>query len=84
MHPEIEKAIMGHASRVRGVHEGYGLVSDEELIKAIDAMTFDHGDTEILVTSKPKKKSRQRIAASAGTRKSAYNSRKKPQEELVG
>jgi len=84
MHPEIEKAIMGHASRVRNVHEGYGLISDDELIRVIDAMTSDHGDTEILVTGNAKKKSRQRKAASAGTRKNAYNTRTKQQEGQVG
>jgi integrase len=50
VHPEIEKAIMGHADRGRTVHEGYGRISDRELLKAIDLMTFDHGPTEILVS----------------------------------
>ena len=77
MHPEIEKAIMGHSSRARAVHEGYGLISDEELVKAIDAMTFNHGETEILVEASSKKKSRQRSAPSDGTRKNAYNTRTK-------
>jgi integrase len=52
MHPEIEKAIMGHAQRGLSVHEGYGRISNEELISAIDRMTFDHGETEIWVTEK--------------------------------
>jgi integrase len=77
MHPEIEKAIMGHSSRARNVHEGYGLISDDELIKAIDSMTFDHGETEIFVGTNTNKKSRQRITASAGTQKNAYNTRTK-------
>ena len=49
MHPEIEKAIMGHADRGRSVHERYGRISDQELIEAIDLMTFEHGETEIWV-----------------------------------
>jgi len=47
MHPEIEMAIMGHSQRGRSVHERYGRISDKELLDAIDAMTFDHGQTEI-------------------------------------
>ncbi len=60
MHPEIEKAIMGHASRARNIHEGYGVIGDDELIKAIDLMTFDHGDTEIWC---PEKKKDQQVKA---------------------
>jgi integrase len=82
MHPEIEKAIMGHSSRARNVHEGYGLISDDELIKAIDAMTFDHGETEIFVGTNSTKKSRQRIAASAGTQKNAYKTRTKAKSSV--
>jgi integrase len=52
MHPEIETAIMGHASRAKGVHEGYGRISNDELIAAIDKVTFDHGETEIWVAEK--------------------------------
>lgn len=77
MHPEIEKAIMGHSSRAKAVHEGYGLISEDELIAAIDAMTFDHGETEILGTTNSNKKSRQRVVASAGTEKYAYKTRTK-------
>jgi integrase len=49
MDPEIREAIMGHWYRGRNVNERYGRIGDEELIKAIDQMTFDHGKTEILV-----------------------------------
>ncbi|MEW6113535.1 MAG: site-specific integrase, partial [Thermodesulfobacteriota bacterium] len=42
MHPEIEKAIMGHGERGLSVHERYGFISDEELVQAIDKMTFDN------------------------------------------
>jgi integrase len=71
VHPEIEQAIMGHASRAKGVHEGYGRISNDELIAAIDQVTFDHGDTEIFVSQKPKKeKSRQ--VQSAGSKNSNW------------
>lgn len=49
MDPEIREAILGHSSKQRLVSERYGRISDKELISAIDSMTFDHGDTEILV-----------------------------------
>ncbi len=31
--------------------ERYGQISDQELIKAINLMTFDHGETEIWLSS---------------------------------
>jgi integrase len=51
MDPEIREAIMGHGDRARSVSERYGHISDQELIKAINLMTFDHGETEIWVSS---------------------------------
>ena len=47
MHPEIEKAIMGHSEGRKSVDERYGVISDTELVQAIDAMIFDNGKTEI-------------------------------------
>jgi len=52
MDEEIREAIMGHATRIRTVSEGYGWISDEELVRAIDQMTFDHGVTKIVVASR--------------------------------
>ncbi|MFH1117289.1 MAG: site-specific integrase [Pseudomonadota bacterium] len=49
MDPEIRESIMGHWYRGRNVNERYGRIGDEELVRAIDQMTFDHGKTEILV-----------------------------------
>jgi hypothetical protein len=43
---------MGHSERGRSVHERYGHISDEELLEAIDRMTFDHGETVIMVAGK--------------------------------
>ncbi len=51
IHPEIREAIMGHGDRARSVRERYGQISDQELIKAINLMTFDHGETEIWVST---------------------------------
>ncbi len=51
MDPAIAEAILGHWFRGRTVNERYGRIADQELIQAIDKMTFDHGETEILVAS---------------------------------
>ncbi|MGO9117629.1 MAG: tyrosine-type recombinase/integrase [Desulfomonilaceae bacterium] len=48
---EIRESIMGHWFREKSVSERYGRISNEELLQAIDSMTFDHGETEILVAS---------------------------------
>jgi integrase len=50
--PQIAETIMGHVFRLRSVNERYGRISDEDLLSAIDMMTFDHGETEILVAQK--------------------------------
>lgn len=57
MDPEIRESIMGHWYRGRNVTERYGRISDDELLNAIDAMTFDHGETEILISDGKKEKS---------------------------
>lgn len=84
MHPEIERAIMGHSQRGKSVHEGYGFISDEELIRAIDGMTFDHGETQIPVagrkgkgrqgadTSEPAERHEQNVSIRR-SRKTAHN-----------
>jgi hypothetical protein len=50
MDSEIREAILGHAQRGLSVTERYGRISEAELVREIDKMTFDHGETEILVT----------------------------------
>ncbi len=47
--PEIRESVMGHWFREKSVTERYGRISSQELVRAIDLMTFDHGETEILV-----------------------------------
>ncbi len=49
MDPEIREAILGHSTKQRSVSERYGYIDDGELVGAIDGMTFDHGETKILV-----------------------------------
>ncbi len=51
MDSEIRERILGHRTKGLSVAERYGLISDQELIKAVDLMTFDHGETEILVAT---------------------------------
>ena len=49
MDPEIRESILGHWFKEKSVMERYGRISDAELIRAIDSMTFEHGETEIWV-----------------------------------
>jgi integrase len=51
MDPEIRETILGHWSKQRTVTERYGRVGEQELLYAIDGMTFDHGNTEICVST---------------------------------
>jgi hypothetical protein len=58
MDQEIRESILGHSSKQRLVSERYGRISNKEPVSAIDSMTFDHGETEILV-AKGKSPSRE-------------------------
>jgi integrase len=49
MDPDIAEGILGHWNKGRAVNQRYGYVDDQELIRAIDRLTFNHGDTTILV-----------------------------------
>ncbi len=49
---EIRESILGHSNRSLNVSERYGVISDEELVAAIDKFTYDHGLTQILVAAK--------------------------------
>jgi integrase len=46
MDPSVRNLIVGH-SAVRSVEDRYIRISDQELLKAVDGMTFDHGWTEL-------------------------------------
>ncbi len=47
--PQIAESIMGHWFKGKSVNDRYGRISDQELLAAIDKMTFNHGETEILI-----------------------------------
>jgi integrase len=47
----VRNAIVGHSSQ-RSVEDRYIRLSDEELLKAVDSMTFDHGWTELDIAEK--------------------------------
>lgn len=44
----IAERIMGHSVKKLTVNETYGDISDEELLEAVDSMTFDNGPTRVL------------------------------------
>jgi len=48
---QIAEMIMGHALRGKRVDERYGYISDEELVDAIDRLTFENGTTKIYTAS---------------------------------
>jgi hypothetical protein len=41
---EIREAILGHG---RGIAGRYGRISDDDLVRAVNGMSFDKGETEI-------------------------------------
>jgi integrase len=49
MDPQIAESILGHWCKGKSVNDRYGRISDQELVQAIDKLTFDHGETEIWV-----------------------------------
>jgi integrase len=52
MDQEIRERILGHWNRSKNVNERYGRISDADLVRAVDGLTFDHGETEILVATR--------------------------------
>ncbi|MFH1112557.1 MAG: hypothetical protein V1792_01425 [Pseudomonadota bacterium] len=49
MDSSIAESILGHASKGRTVNDRYGYISDDELVRAVDAVTLDLGESKILV-----------------------------------
>jgi hypothetical protein len=47
LHPLIADAIVGHGDRKKDVKSVYLTISDADLVREIDRLTFDHGKTEI-------------------------------------
>lgn len=70
--PQIAETILGHWFTGKSVNDRYGYVSDDELIQAIDRMTFDHGKTKVLVA-----KSRLEATESRGSNRVAKPVQKK-------
>lgn len=52
MDPTVRNLIVGHSTE-RSVADRYIRVSDEELLRAIDSMSFDHGWTELDLVDEP-------------------------------
>lgn len=48
---EIREAILGHG---RGIAGRYGRISDDDLVRAVDGMRFDKGETEIWLARREK------------------------------
>jgi integrase len=61
MDPEIRESIMGHWFKEKSITERYGRIGDQELLGAIDQMTFDHGPSEIFLASSSKIKPQKRV-----------------------
>ena len=49
---EIRERILGHSAKQLTVVERYGYISDDELVREIDKMTFDHGETVMMLRSR--------------------------------
>ena len=67
MDPQIAEAILGHWYRGRNVNDRYGRIGDQELIRAIDGMTFDHGDYARIEEIPEKEKIAEKLYAKALT-----------------
>jgi hypothetical protein len=52
MDPTTRNLIVGHSTE-RSVADRYIRVSDEELLRAVDNMSFDHGWTELDLVDEP-------------------------------
>jgi integrase len=55
MDEELREDIMGHWNSGKSINSRYGYISNEELVRAMDGFSCDHGETEIWV-AKPRKK----------------------------
>jgi integrase len=52
--PQIAESILGHWFKGKSVNDRYGYISDEELVQAIDQMTFDNGQTFVFAAGSQK------------------------------
>ena len=49
VHPAIADTILGHGDKKKSLQSLYMTISDDDLIRAIDTMRFDVGETAIWV-----------------------------------
>jgi hypothetical protein len=49
LYPLVVDSIVGHGDRRKDVRSLYVTISDEDLVREIDRMNFDQGETEIWV-----------------------------------
>ena len=66
MDSDIAESIMGHCNKSKSVKTRYLRISEEQLICAIAQMTFDHGETEILLSVGKKENPDQGLQPSSG------------------
>lgn len=58
---QIAESIMGHWFKGKSVNDRYGRISDAELLAGCDLLTFDHGETEIVIPGFVGKKCEQNV-----------------------
>jgi hypothetical protein len=68
MDPEIREVFRGNAERGKSVTERCGRISNQELVKAIDSVKFDHGVIDILI-ARQKLESSEKICNNQGVQK---------------
>jgi integrase len=51
---EIREAIMGHVLKKKNISQRYLSFSDEDLVRAVDRMRFENGETEIWIANSTK------------------------------
>lgn len=61
----VREAIVGHSLKKKTIEARYITVSDKDLLDAIDAITFDHGKTEVHIARLALKK-KNPVAGTAG------------------
>jgi integrase len=64
--PEVlREAILGHSTKGKSIEARYIAMSDKDLLKAIDMVSFDHGKTEIYITRLALARKKKKPAVSA-------------------
>lgn len=84
--PQIAESILGHWFKGKSVNDRYGYISDEELLQATDKMTFDHGETQILIAKSAQQKPPERTSgAQSGAQivRKTHEERKKARMSLA-